>query len=194
MTEQQIARNKNLESLVDNFTHLKRDAYVKLDQALNVDQTNESSQTKITLYENSLSLINKASVFYIENHDRLHQNEDAIKIYQQLNEMKRLTVERLEFLKKSQPKATVSDINDEEFLNISDDVLLVDDEDNDVIIIDSPNKNDRNKSLKDFEKASEIYRLENGVRQFFIATDGTVSTPSQSTDISIYSFEKYAIF
>jgi hypothetical protein len=104
--------------------------------------------------------------------------------------MKRLTVERLEYLKKTTQKPVNSDINDEEFRNISDDVLLVDDEDSDVIIIDSPNKSDRNKSLKDFAKATEIYRLENGVRQFFIATDGTVSTPSHSTDISIYTFEK----
>ena len=89
-------------------------------------------------------------------------------------------------------------LNEEEFLNISDDCLLVDDDDDDddgddVIIIDSPNKNNNEKNklnLKDFEKANEILRLENSVQQFFIGSDGTVSTPSHLTDISIYTFEK----
>ena len=104
----ELLRSKNLDSLLDNFTRLKRDAYAKLDQALSVDQTNDSSETKMRLYESCLPLINKASVFYIENHDLLHSNEDAIKIYQQLNEMKRLTVERLEYLKKKTQKESRS--------------------------------------------------------------------------------------
>jgi hypothetical protein len=188
--EQTKYTNAKNNLFIDNLTRLKRDAYAKLDQALNLDQSNESNDTKIILYESSLILINKALAYNKENQTSLNENEDAIKIVKQLNEMKKLTNERLEHLNKVNSTKL-----DEEFFNISDDCLLVsedDDEDSDVILIDSPHKTTKNDSnlLKDFEKANEIYRLENGVQQFFIAPDGTVSTPSHLTDISIYTFEK----
>lgn len=177
------ATKPNIELSIDSLTQLKRDAYAKLDQALNVDQSNETSETKLVLYKTSLSLINKALKYFNDNYSSLNKNENAIKISTQLNEMKKLTLERMSNLE------TKKSSDEDDFLNISDDILLVDDDDtNDVIIIDSPNKKDTKNT--DFEKATELYHLENSVQQFYIATDGTVSTPSHLTDISIYTFEQ----
>lgn len=40
------------------------------------------------------------------------------------------------------------------------------------------------------QKASEILRVDNGVQIFYIADDGSVSTPSYPTTLSIYSFDE----
>ena len=188
----ELIDNRNtpkIETLLDDLQRLKRDAYAKLDQALNVDlQTNETNDTKLILYNNCLQLITKALDYYAINSSRLNQNENAVKIAKQLGEMKSKTKERIDYFNKSNL--------DIEFINLADDVLE-DNTDDDVIIIDSPNKNTSSlsnfslsKSNSGFEKANEVYLLENGVQQFNIASNGSVTTPSHLTDLSIYTFDK----
>jgi hypothetical protein len=42
----------------------------------------------------------------------------------------------------------------------------------------------------EFTEATEICRLDNGVQMFYIASDGSVSTPSYPTTLSIYAFSE----
>ena len=82
------ATKPNIELSIDSLTQLKRDAYAKLDQALNVDQSNETSETKLVLYKTSLSLINKALKYFNDNYSSLNKNENAIKIFPIFSSMK----------------------------------------------------------------------------------------------------------
>lgn len=44
--------------------------------------------------------------------------------------------------------------------------------------------------LNNLQKASEILRVDNGAQIFYIADDGTVSTPSYPTTLSVYTFDE----
>jgi hypothetical protein len=128
----------------------------------------------------------------------------------QLDKMKAETTDRLNKLKaKHATTRNESKILNEDFLNIGDDVLGNGDDDDDCIIIDDDLVQDGNDCIiienddenhssssklnssihkKDFTKATELLRIDNGVQMFYIANDGTVSTPSQPATLSVYSF------
>jgi hypothetical protein len=128
----------------------------------------------------------------------------------QLTKMRMETIDRLGKLKIQQgTNQNESKLLNEDFLNLGDEVLnigeddciiiddnlLNDDNDNDCIIIENDDENHSNSSKlnssihkKDFTKATELLRIDNGVQMFYIANDGTVSTPSQPATLSVYSF------
>lgn len=239
----------NAQAMLDKLSSLKREAYSYLDQALTFDSNTSSTDTKIDtaiiMYERCLKFISDALGYYETNRAEFAKHDDAIRVYNQLVNMKNQTNERLLALKNERIKATAananksSHINNDEFLDIGDDILndsdciIIDDfgveesnhsklinntgggshlNDSDCVIIgDEKNskfvngKSDQNKNnqsssnsmenqlrtkLKDLTKATEILRVDNGVQLFYIADDGTVSTPSYPTTLSIYSFDK----
>ena len=129
----------------------------------------------------------------------------------QLFKMQNETVNRLNTLRAHPKPIHVESTLNEEFLNIGDDILneddciiidddLVKDNDDDCIIIENDDESRSsssrlNSSLhkNDFTKATEILRIDNGVQLFYIANDGTVSTPSHPATLSVYSFNDETI-
>lgn len=209
----------SISSLVDTLTSLKREIYQILHQALEVDQKVTSYKNKPApgdydtakiLYDKSLALTEKAIQFYNTNVAKLAGNEEAIRTLNKLNSIKTQTVDRLKVL-----NTTPSDI-DIEFLDISDDVLLVDDVENNIIVVDEipaypklsdlkpttenndctvfVEKNEQPLNDYDSKKATEIFRMENNAQLFFIGTDGSVSTPTSMRNISVYSFDQDSQF
>ena len=197
----------NMNSLYDSLTSLKREVYSYLDQALTLDKQFSESQDKskkldvIIMYQKSLEFVEKALNFYNANKEQLSKMPDAIDLVDKLNKIKVQTVDRLNVL-----NAMLSSLGKEEdieFLDISDDILSVDDDD-DVILIESSesapvtNKDDckiienprKPVNLVDSKEATEIFRCQNAIRLFYIASDGTVSSPSKPTTISIFTFDE----
>jgi len=208
--------NSNISSLLDTFTSLKREIYSYLNQALELDEKlNQNKEIKqpdayssvIILYEKSLALTEKALNYFNINKDKLNSQAEALSTLAKLNSMRDQAINRLNSLKSTFDTLKTSEI-DMKFLDIGDDVLLVDNYDDDIVVIDdlppypgvtTLTKNDdcvivSEKPAKPFEsdatKATELYRLENCAQLFYIGTDGSVSTPSSSKTLSIYSFDQ----
>ena len=72
--------------------------------------------------------------------------------------------------------------------NNIDEYLLIGDE-----ILNDDNHNKADSSIieisSDEANATEIYKIESGVQLFYIAPDGSVSTPSYPTSLSVYLFK-----
>ena len=134
---------------------------------------------------------------------------DANRMNTHLGMMRYQTTERLNALKSkrlsqkpSAAAAAASTASNNDFLDIGDEVL----ENDDFLIIDDDvlnnHKPDSSSSIKekniqnilnnnnDFTKATELLTLNNGAQIFYIANDGTVSTPSFPTTLSVYSFDE----
>jgi hypothetical protein len=215
MSEEQ---EKNVsQNLFDKFSNLKREAYSNLEQALSLDAlantNNGYFDDIIVMYENSLTIIERALRFFQQNKKDLATVEDASRTWMQLERMKIETTERLKTLRSKQSTQIESKLTSD-FLKAGDDILI--DNDDDCIIIDeillnsddddcilienddsthsNSNASKLNTSINkiqkknDFSKATEILRVDNGVQLFYIASDGTVSTPSHPATLSIYSF------
>lgn len=197
---------------------MKRKAYAMLDQALSADSTPSSSSQSAAamgLYQKALGITTEAIELYRANSDRLGKLEEAVVLYNQLVRMRAQTVERLEHLQQQQPSTasaatpashnsnynnqqkqqqpstlTQTQPTDREFLELADEVLS----DDEFLIVDDDNETNAAKLQKRlamddmFAKASEICRVDNGVQLFYIANDGSVSTPSHPTTLSIYAF------
>lgn len=203
--------NENLASLIDTLTSIKREVYSYLDQALELDQQISSSTQKsnpsaydtvIVLYNKSLQLTEKALNYYNIHKEKLSTQDEAIRTLAKLNSIKNQTIDRLNVLKSSQSTLKASDI-DLSFLNISDDVLGVDEIDENIILVDDLPKYSEttanneivstDKGFVESTKACEIFRLDNCAQLFYIGTDGSVSTPSSFKNISIFSFDKESV-
>ncbi len=203
----------NIGSLTDTLASLKREIYSYLDQALEIDQKITNSKIKPksdaydnvkVLYEKSLRLTNQAIQFYNDHKDALSTQIEAVSTMKKLDSIKTQTTDRLRSIESRETEER----NEVEFLDISDDVLLIDKYDEDIVIIDEKqpnaavsddcvivNEQPATKfSWADSKKATEIVHIENCAQLFYIGTDGSVSTPSTSQNISIYSFEQYFLF
>ena len=204
--------SQNQKLILEKFLNMKRNAFTHLNNALLIDSSNRAknetqTDSAILAYEKSFDLIEKSLLFFAANRTILLQNEEASKFNMQLSEMQKQTEERLNTLKTervknsntstqslfpqiSKSKSSI-DFSDQEFLTIGDDIL------NDYLIIDDIDYNAKSgavnnlqERIKNYKKASEIVRIDNGVQLFYIADDGTVSTPSYPTTLSVYSFEE----
>ena len=185
---------------------------------MNKTKNRQQTDAAILAYEKSLDQIMSSLKFYEANLANLAYFDEARKISGQLAEMRAQTEERLNLLKTerinyiaNQNKTSTTlypnlaksksahDVNQSEFLHMGDDIL------NDCVIIDdfdSDNNNDGlpisasrdrlSQRIKDFTKANELIRIDNGVQLFYIADDGTVSTPSYPTTLSLYTFDDQA--
>ncbi len=187
----ELAKRVKEQHLIDNLISLKREAFGYLDEALSTDSNNTKSKKEnaIFLYEKSMSIIDRALNYYENNKIELEKDEDAVKIYTQLNRMKTQANERLDYLKLIQ--------NNEEFLDLGDQILeneydFVTADENDTI--NNENKKEQNSIINNdetnFSKASELLNIENGAQIYYIANDGSVSTPSYPTTLTVYSFDK----
>lgn len=201
MAEQSLTRPgaTTSENLLERLVELKKQAYSQLNRALSIDTANRDAKdasqadAAILAYETSLQLIQQALTFYTDNVQTLSNSEPARKLFSQLSEMQTQTVERTSTLRSQRASTASKDLNSneqEEFITIGDDIL------NDCIIIDDVDSNNNNpgnsvynNQIKDFERATELVRIDQGVQLFYIAADGTVSTPSYPTTLSVYSFE-----
>jgi hypothetical protein len=215
----QIMKNSESQSVsvLERFVRLKKDAYTRLSQALTIDTDASKSANRneaqvdavILAYEHSKDLIEKALHFYEANMQELSRDEEAKKFKAQLTQMRAQTIDRMQTLKTdrvtntnksssatlypqiSKSKSSI-ELSDENFLAIGDDIL------NECIIIDDveeeasahPKTSKLHDKLKDFTKATEVIRIDDGVQLFYIADDGTVSTPSYPTTLSVYSFDQ----
>lgn len=192
------------QSLVDRLYNLKREAFSSLDQALSFD-TNESNlnhhkiDKSILMYEKSIDLIEKTLAFYTDNKSVFVKNDNAVTIHSHLISIRSQALERVNRLKtirvnNSNPKPTSS--FNSEFLAAADDILcddflIIDEIDTDNTIIEKETiKNKPEEKYKNFAKAKEFLRLDDGVQLFYIANDGSVSTPSYPTNMSLYLFDE----
>ena len=202
-----LPKRPSMNSLYDSLTSLKREVYSYLDQALTLDKQFSEVQDKskkldvIILYQKSLEFVEKALHFYNANKEQLIQMPDAIDLVDKLNKIKLQTLDRLNVL-----NAMLSSLGKEEdieFLDISDDILSLDDDDDVILIESSDTKQATNTgdckiienprkpvNLTDSKEATEIFRCQNAIRVFYIASDGTVSSPSKPTTISIFTFDE----
>lgn len=177
------------QTLMDKFSSLKKEAYSHLDQALSFDSSAQASNpskidTLIIMYEKCLNLIDQATGYYENNEILLSTfSQEATQMYNQLKSVKIQTSDRINTLKTSR----VSTLNSNtEFLDLGDQILNSDD---DCVIIEDLDDTAAVAIPRDFTKANEILSLENRVQLFYIANDGSVSTPSYPTSLSVYSFE-----
>lgn len=190
------------QSLVDKLYSLKKEAFSHLDQALSFD-TNESSASaqkidqSILLYEKSLNYIDRALAFYTDNKSILVTNDNAVTVHSHLTSIRSQTMERLDKLKTNRVKnANQGSVLNSEFLAagdqiLTDDFLIIDEiDDNCQLKEKEPAKNLADEKFKDFAKAKEFLRLDDGVQLFYIATDGSVSTPSYPANLSLYLFDE----
>lgn len=187
----ELAKRVKEQHLIDNLISLKREAFGYLDEALSTDTNNTKGKKDdaIYLYEKSLGIIDRALSYYESNKTKLEMDEDAVKINTQLNRMKAQATERLDYLRLIQ--------NNEEFLDLGDQIL---ENEYDFVTVDEKNDTSNNDNKKvepiasetNFSKASELLNIENGAQIYYIANDGSVSTPSYPTTLTIYSFDKEA--
>jgi len=199
----------NIGSLIDTLTSLKREIYSYLNQALEIDHkiTDSNNKSRLNaydnvkvLYEKSLKLANEAMKFYNDNKEVLSMQSEAVSILKKLDSFKTQITDRLRSI-----ESQTSELKNEmEFIEIGDDVLLVDKYDEDIVLVDERPAANANESdcvivgekpkskldWADSERATEIFRLDNCAQLFYIGTDGSVSTPSNNQNISIYSFEQ----
>lgn len=190
--------------LVDRLISLKKDAFSNLDRALLFD-TNEASSNpqkidqSILLYEKSLNYIDKALAFYSDNKSILVKNDNAVTMHSHLTSIRSQTLERVNKLKTirlNNSNMNAGSTLNSEFLAagdqiLADDFLIIDEvEDDNKQIEKEQNKNILNEKITNFAKAKEFLRLDDGVQLFYIATDGSVSTPSYPTNLSLYFFDQ----
>ena len=179
-------KTTNAQTLFDTLTSLKREAFSMLDQALSIDASVKNSvyESAVIIYRKGLTLLDNAIDYYKTNKDQLSSMNDAVKVYNQLIAMRNQVTTRLDEI------ANVNRDNNKNnhFLDMSDDVLLIEDDDNDIIVLDEVNT--EKKTDLDFENANEICRFENSVQLFFIKTDGTVTTPSRPDTMTLYTFNE----
>ena len=178
-----IKREKNYQVILDKLNGLKREAYAYLDQALNLDAAKQCNEAVI-IYRKCSILLKKA-IDYIKNENiDLVKCVEANKIHQDLNIMLKKTLDRLALLEKdvtnhvevvSPPQSN----NIDEYLLIGDEIL--NEESNSSLIEVNVSTSESN--------ATEIYNIESGVQLFYIAPDGSVSTPSYPTSLSVYLFK-----
>ncbi len=209
MNEQILHGKIDSKSLLDKLNSLKRNAFNNLDRALEIDSTSNENNLRtdeaITLYERGLDSIDSAISFYETNQTYLNSFDEAKNIYARLKSLHEQTSERLNYLKTKRvsnkplyptmPAFTSTANNassfNEDFLEIGEDVLNADA--NDFLIIDDElmdrSKLTNSNSKTDFSKATEVLCLDNGVKLFYIGNDGSVSTPSYPTTLSVYSFD-----
>ncbi|CAF0899388.1 unnamed protein product [Brachionus calyciflorus] len=186
-----LLKPSNQQALVDKLANLKKEAFSNLDQALTMDSNESSSNPQrnhvdqiIIMYEKCLNLIDQAVEFYEQNKSNLKHNETATTQHSHLISIRNQTLERLNKLKTDRMN---NQNRNSEFLSLSDEIL----NSNDYLIIDELPQVDTTISQipqNDFTKATEILHLNDGVQLFYIANDGTVSTPSYPTNLSIYTF------
>ncbi len=212
----------------DRFLNFKREAYSSLNRALNLDQSSRSNQQQqqagasqldevIFEYEKSLDIIQNALKLHDANLIALTQFNDVENIVRQLNGMKIQTQERLKTVKEQRLNQvnhrsitesiypslkkvkSIEELDQEEFLQIGDEILMNSNDDDCVIIEEEEFNLTTRKSttlspilmekFKNEQKATELLRIDNGVQLFYIANDGTVSTPSYPTTLSFYLFD-----
>ena len=186
--KQQPARTENgYQMLLDKLSEIKREAYSFLNQALELDASKHYNEAVI-IYRKSVTLINKAISFVKNENIDLAKSPEANKINQDLHVMLKKTLDRLELLEKDLQKPSVATNsvskkknNIDEYLLIGDEVLGHDNEGSNLIEISNNESN-----------ATQIYNIESGVQLFYIASDGSVSTPSYPTSLSVYLF-KYVL-
>jgi hypothetical protein len=199
----------NRTSPLDAFLSLKREAYATLDQALSIDSnanTVVNRDAAIVLYETSLTTIERALAFYKQNDAKLSESSEAVKLQSQLVKMRTQANDRLNLLKNEKFQSTTKSgatnnsstirsnnrTASNEFLDLGDEIL----DNNDFLIIDDSAFNDRLQTnsnrtrTNEFEKATELISFDDGVKIFYIANDGSVSTESTLTTLSIYSFDE----
>lgn len=192
------------QSLVDRLYNLKREAFSSLDQALSFDTNEPNSNTQkvdksILMYEQSLDLIEKALAFYTDNKSAFVKNDICVTIHSHLISIRSQALERANKLKTIRVKnlnpKPMSTLNSE-FLAagdeiLSDDFLIIDEIDTDYTLSGKDTiKNESEEKYKNFAKAKEFLRLDDGVQLFYIANDGSVSTPSYPTNMSLYLFDE----
>lgn len=205
------ASELNTKSLLDELTNLKREVYSNVDQALDCDQKLLKSSSKVKyedyenaiyLYQKSLSLTEKALNYYNIHKDKLSTENEALQTVTKLEAIRSQAIERINTIRSSMNNLNASNL-DTKFLEISDDVLLVDDFDDMIIAENEASATEAKASVAkledaskkpfdyvDSKRATELIRLENAARMFYIGTDGSVTTPSETTSISLYSFEQ----
>lgn len=216
MNEQILNGKIDSKNLLDKLNSLKRNAFNNLDRALEIDsnsnENNMRTDEAISLYERGLESIESAVNFYETNQTYLNSFDEAKNTYVRLKSLHEQTSERLNYLKtkrisnkplyptidplsstapaSTSTLANASNLN-EDFLEIGEDILGADS--NDYLIIDDElldqSKHANSDSRTDFSKATEVLCLDNGVKLFYISNDGSVSTPSYPTTLSVYSFD-----
>jgi hypothetical protein len=158
---------------LDKLQELKRESYAYLDQALNLDAAKQKNEAVI-IYRKCAELLLKA-ISFIKNGNS--KSDEAKKIHQDFNVMLKKTLDRLELLEKDVGSKIIDEKNDE-YLLVSDEIL---NDKNASLIEVNVNSNESN--------ATEVCHIENGVQLFYISNDGSVSTPSYPTSLSIYLFK-----
>ena len=86
---------KSSYGLLEELSFKKSKAFNKLSHALNTDETSECFDEKIAVYKCSLTLIEEALRFYIQNEANFFDRHYASQIYSQLNDIKMKTIIRL---------------------------------------------------------------------------------------------------
>ena len=209
MSEVELSRESNLQDLYNSIYQLKKDAFGILDTALNADSETPSKNPNllmvIDLYEDALAKIKRGIDLYVRNASVMSRDESSIKLKKQLEQMREQTMERLDRLysirnnntqsssssnvDKSSKSSNVQ-FSDKEYIDLGDELLT----DNEFLIIEGDINANLNKSqenrLKSFAEATEIFRIDNGVEFFYIATDGSVSSSSEPQTLSIYAFSE----
>lgn len=194
MSEQQIQKIQSETNLIDELSSIKREAFGYLNEALTNDSNTKTNNRMMTivLYEKSIQLIDKGLKCFEKNKNQLEKNEDAVKINTQLSRMKTQANERLNYLNSSSKENNKN--YQDEFIEIGDDIL---EDDYDVVSNQDKNQpgaqtHQPNTSTQDnsFSKASELMSIANGAQIYYIANDGSVSTPSYPTTLHIYSFDR----
>ena len=212
MMAEMNAAASSVVALHERMVGMKREAYALLDQALTADSSSSSSSSSsgpspsVGLYQKALGIITNAIELYRANSASLGKLEEAVVLYNQLVRMRAQTAERLEYLQSTanassnyiQPTtlAPSANFNNNAFLELADEVLsddeflIVDDNETQAATSSKSKLQTRLGMDEKFAKATEICRVDNGVQLFYIANDGSVSTPSHPTTLSIYAFNE----
>ena len=168
-------------------------------QSMGAEMTTATTEQSIIMYEKSVSVIESALVFYEHNRTTLSVSEtqnssddEAQRIARQLGKIREQALDRLAALKnKNKSNNNNNNNNDTQFLNAGEEILdyivVDDDEENSGDENTKKSNNNNNNDTTTMKRASELLSIERGAQLFYIADDGSVSTPSYPTTLSIYS-------
>lgn len=103
--------SNQLNYLLDKFSNKKMKAFAKLNQALTIDESECSCDDKVTCYSDALLIIENAIQYFNDNQTILIEDECALVIIKQLNDIKTKTKTRIYDIKQVANSLKINEAN-----------------------------------------------------------------------------------
>ena len=171
MAEACIDKKESTDShlAVDKLKQLKKAAYALVDSSLKLDAQHKPHEA-LRSYQEAKEALLQAIRFHDEHKTELQASSETKKILTDLSTILKQSEERIRVLN--------NQLNDEVLLNDFENILNAQQED--------PNID--KKATVDEANAVELCNILKGAQVFYIASDGSVSTPYHQSVLNVYEF------